>query len=44
MATDASWSKQYQKLGFNMLAAGTDQAILVSGWKSILSPLGERTR
>ena len=41
MATDANWTAQYQRLGFNMLAAGTDQAILVSGWKSILAPLGK---
>jgi len=29
-----------ERKGLNsMLAAGTDQAILVSGWKSILAPL-----
>ena len=43
----ASWRptptgpRNISELGFNMLAAGTDQAILVSGWKSILAPLGK---
>jgi 2-dehydro-3-deoxyglucarate aldolase/4-hydroxy-2-oxoheptanedioate aldolase len=40
MGTDAGWLKQYRKLGFNMLAAGTDQAVLVNGWKSMLIPAG----
>jgi 2-dehydro-3-deoxyglucarate aldolase/4-hydroxy-2-oxoheptanedioate aldolase len=39
MPTDANWTRQYRKLGFNMLAAGTDPAILINGWKSILAPL-----
>jgi 2-keto-3-deoxy-L-rhamnonate aldolase RhmA len=30
---------QYRMLGFNMLGAGTDQAILTAGIKAILAPL-----
>jgi 2-dehydro-3-deoxyglucarate aldolase/4-hydroxy-2-oxoheptanedioate aldolase len=44
MATDAGWSTRYHRLGFNMLAGGTDQAILMNGWKDILSPLGKKPR
>ena len=40
MATDATWYNEYKALGFNMLAAGTDQSILASGWRHVLS--GER--
>jgi len=42
MATDAGWAKRYRRLGFNMLAGGTDQAILVNGWKDILASLGKK--
>jgi 2-dehydro-3-deoxyglucarate aldolase/4-hydroxy-2-oxoheptanedioate aldolase len=37
MAGDATWYADYRKMGFNMLAAGTDQAILVQGWRRILA-------
>ena len=37
MATDATWYNEYKALGFNMLAAGTDQSILASGWRHVLS-------
>jgi 2-keto-3-deoxy-L-rhamnonate aldolase RhmA len=37
MAGDATWYADYKKMGFNMLAAGTDQAILAQGWRQILS-------
>ena len=37
MATDAAWYKKYRALGFNMLAAGTDQSILRDGWSNILA-------
>ncbi len=36
MAGDATWYADYKKMGFNMLAAGTDQAILAQGWRQIL--------
>jgi 2-keto-3-deoxy-L-rhamnonate aldolase RhmA len=42
MPTDPDWARQYRNLGFNMLAAGTDPAILIDGWKAILAPLGEK--
>jgi 2-keto-3-deoxy-L-rhamnonate aldolase RhmA len=37
MAASADWARQYKKLGFNMLAAGPDQALLVAGVSSILA-------
>jgi 2-keto-3-deoxy-L-rhamnonate aldolase RhmA len=39
MAADASLAQQYRKHGFNMIAAGTDQGILMAGVRSILSPV-----
>ncbi len=36
MAADAALAGQYRKLGFNMIAAGTDQAILMAGVRGIL--------
>jgi 2-keto-3-deoxy-L-rhamnonate aldolase RhmA len=36
MAADQTWAKQYRKHGFNMLATGTDQGILMAGVSSIL--------
>ena len=41
MATDAGWAARYRALGFNVLAAGTDQAVLISGYRAILAPLAE---
>lgn len=37
MAADAAWAKQYKRLGFNMVATGTDHGILMNGVRSILS-------
>ena len=36
MAADQTWAKQYRKFGFNMLATGTDQTILMDGVSAIL--------
>jgi len=36
MAASADWARQYKKLGFNMLAAGPDQALLQAGVRTIL--------
>jgi 2-dehydro-3-deoxyglucarate aldolase/4-hydroxy-2-oxoheptanedioate aldolase len=41
MPTDQAWAKAYKKLGFNMLAAGTDHGILMTGLKSILDSVGD---
>jgi 2-dehydro-3-deoxyglucarate aldolase/4-hydroxy-2-oxoheptanedioate aldolase len=43
MAASADWARQYKKLGFNMLAAGPDQALLVAGVRGILASV-EDTR
>lgn len=37
MAADAEWLREYQGHGFNMLAAGTDQAMLVQGVRGVLA-------
>lgn len=37
MAADERWAKQYKKLGFNMIATGTDHGILMTGVKHILA-------
>lgn len=37
MAASADWARQYNKLGFNMLAAGPDQALFEAGVRGILS-------
>lgn len=39
MAASADWARQYKKLGFNMLAAGPDQALLEAGVRGILSSI-----
>jgi 2-dehydro-3-deoxyglucarate aldolase/4-hydroxy-2-oxoheptanedioate aldolase len=36
MAADAAAARRYRGLGFNMIASGTDQALLMSGVKAIL--------
>jgi 2-keto-3-deoxy-L-rhamnonate aldolase RhmA len=36
MATDHAWATAYKKHGFNMLAAGTDQGIMMAGVGGIL--------
>ena len=37
MAASADWARQYKNLGFNMLAAGPDQALLMAGVSGILA-------
>ncbi len=37
MAADANWLREYRAHGFNMLAAGTDQAMLVQGVRGVLA-------
>jgi 2-dehydro-3-deoxyglucarate aldolase/4-hydroxy-2-oxoheptanedioate aldolase len=41
MAADASWAKQYKKLGFNMLATGPDHTILMAGVKAVLQSVAD---
>jgi 2-dehydro-3-deoxyglucarate aldolase/4-hydroxy-2-oxoheptanedioate aldolase len=41
MAADATWARQYKKLGFNMLATGPDHAILMTGVKGVLQSVTE---
>ena len=41
MAADVAWAKQYKKLGFNMVATGTDHGILMAGVKSILTAVAD---
>ena len=38
LPVDPTQTRRYAKLGFNMLAAGTDQAILAAGVRAILEP------
>ena len=37
MAASQDWARSYRKLGFNMIASGTDQAILMAGVSNILA-------
>lgn len=37
MAASADWARQYKNLGFNMLAAGPDHALLMAGVSGILA-------
>jgi 2-dehydro-3-deoxyglucarate aldolase/4-hydroxy-2-oxoheptanedioate aldolase len=39
MVADATWAQQYQALGFNMLATGTDHGILAAGVAAILAAI-----
>jgi 2-dehydro-3-deoxyglucarate aldolase/4-hydroxy-2-oxoheptanedioate aldolase len=41
MAASADWARQYKKFGFNMLAAGPDQALLEAGVRGILASVGD---
>lgn len=41
MAADEDWARRYRDFGFNMLASGTDQGILMNGVKKILSAVGD---
>ncbi|MEM7057527.1 MAG: aldolase/citrate lyase family protein [Pseudomonadota bacterium] len=36
MPADATWASEYKGYGFNMLAVGTDQGLLMQGVKSVL--------
>jgi len=42
MAADATWAHKYRKHGFNMIATGTDQGILIAGIRDVLQSVGER--
>jgi 2-keto-3-deoxy-L-rhamnonate aldolase RhmA len=39
MAADAQWARRYRDLGFNMIAAGLDQALLQAAIRATLAPL-----
>ena len=41
MAADTNWAKQYKRLGFNMVATGTDHAILMAGVRHILQSVAD---
>ncbi|MGE0514562.1 MAG: hypothetical protein AB7O71_11425, partial [Hyphomicrobiaceae bacterium] len=41
LAADATWAKQYKKLGFNMLATGPDHTMLIASVKSVLQSVAE---
>lgn len=41
MAADVAWARKYKKHGFNMIATGTDQGILMAGIRSVLQSVGE---
>jgi 2-dehydro-3-deoxyglucarate aldolase/4-hydroxy-2-oxoheptanedioate aldolase len=41
MAADTTWAKQYKKLGFNMIATGTDHGILMGGVRNILNTIAD---
>jgi 2-dehydro-3-deoxyglucarate aldolase/4-hydroxy-2-oxoheptanedioate aldolase len=41
MAADAGWLREYRDHGFNMLAAGPDQAMLVQGVRGVLAAADE---
>jgi 2-dehydro-3-deoxyglucarate aldolase/4-hydroxy-2-oxoheptanedioate aldolase len=40
MPTDERWAQEFKGHGFNMLAAGTDQGILLEGYRKILQAVG----
>lgn len=42
MAADTTWAKNYRELGFNMIATGTDQGILMAGVRNILQAAGSK--
>jgi 2-keto-3-deoxy-L-rhamnonate aldolase RhmA len=42
MAADATWARKYRKYGFNMIATGTDQGMLMAGIRGVLQSIGER--
>jgi 2-dehydro-3-deoxyglucarate aldolase/4-hydroxy-2-oxoheptanedioate aldolase len=41
MAAEAGLARQYRQHGFNMIATGTDQGILMAGVRNILAAVGE---
>jgi 2-dehydro-3-deoxyglucarate aldolase/4-hydroxy-2-oxoheptanedioate aldolase len=41
MAADTAWARAYRKHGFNMIATGTDQGILMAGIRGVLQSVGE---
>jgi 2-dehydro-3-deoxyglucarate aldolase/4-hydroxy-2-oxoheptanedioate aldolase len=41
MAADVAWATKYRKHGFNMIATGTDQGILIAGIRTILQSVGD---
>lgn len=41
MAADAALAKEYRALGFNMIATGTDQGILMAGVRRILAAIAD---
>jgi 2-keto-3-deoxy-L-rhamnonate aldolase RhmA len=42
MAADAVLAKRYKAYGFNMIATGTDQGILMAGIRSVLQSIGDK--
>ena len=36
MTADAAWARRYKRYGFNMLATGTEQGIMMNGVKTVL--------
>jgi 2-keto-3-deoxy-L-rhamnonate aldolase RhmA len=40
MASDATLARHYNALGFNLIASGTDQGLLIAGVRGILQSLG----
>jgi 2-dehydro-3-deoxyglucarate aldolase/4-hydroxy-2-oxoheptanedioate aldolase len=43
MASDEVWARDYRRHGFNMLAAGTDMGVLMSGVRKMLAAMGDAT-
>ena len=41
MAASEDWARDYKKRGFNMLAAGPDQALLAAGMRGILASVAD---
>lgn len=42
MASDTNWARQYKRLGFNMLASGTDHGLLMAGVRGILASVEDK--
>ena len=42
MASDANLARHYNALGFNLIASGTDQGLLIAGVRGILQSLGAK--